>query len=160
VSASAFGEFASAAPRSWIEIYGTNQASGTRSWQSSDFNGVNAPTALDGTSVTIGRQAAFVDYISATQVNVQVPNISSGTQQVIVTAGGNKSSAYNLTILPLDPGLLAPANFKIDGLQYVGAIDGSNYALPANAIAANNAAPVSFQVNGTTGTQKLYLPVQ
>jgi hypothetical protein len=48
VSASAFGEFASAAPGSWIEIYGTNLAGDTRPWQTSDFNGVNAPTMLDG----------------------------------------------------------------------------------------------------------------
>jgi uncharacterized protein (TIGR03437 family) len=132
--------------------------------------------------------------------------------------------------------LLAPANFKINGLQYAAAIDGSNYAAPAGAIAgvtsapakpgdaivlygvgfgpvnpsipegqiaqqqnalpafgisiggapatvlyaglapncvglyqfnvvvpaiaANNAAPVTFQVGGTAGTQTLYLAVQ
>ena len=81
VSAGAFGEFASAAPGSWIEIYGTNLASDSRPWQASDFDGINAPTMLDGTSVTIGGQPAFVDYISPTQVNVQAPNIAAGTRK-------------------------------------------------------------------------------
>jgi uncharacterized protein (TIGR03437 family) len=236
VSASAFGEFASAAPGSWIEIYGTNLASDSRSWQTSDFTGVNAPIVLDGTSVTIGGQLAFLDYISPTQVNVQVPNVAAGTQPLVVTAGGNKSAPYNLTIQAVDPGLLAPASFKIGGLQYAVAIDGSDYVAPAGAIAgvtsapakpgdaivlygvgfgpvnpsipegqivqqqnalpsfgisiggapatvqyaglapnyvglyqfnvvvpaiaANNAAPVTFQVGGTAGTQTLYLAVQ
>jgi len=141
VSASAFGAFASAAPGSWIEIYGTDLAADSRSWQESDFTGVAAPTTLDGTSVTIGGQPAFVDYISPAQVNVQVPNVVAGTQQLVVTAGGNKSAPYNLTIQAVDPGLLAPANFKINGVQYAFALDGSNYVLPAGAIAGVSSAP-------------------
>jgi uncharacterized protein (TIGR03437 family) len=141
VSASAFGEFPSAAPGSWIEIYGTNLASGSRPWQTSDFNGLNAPTMLDGTSVTIGGQPAFVDYISPIQVNVQVPNIAAGTQQLVVTAGGNKSAPYNLAIQAVDPGLLAPANFNIGGVQYTVALDGSSYVLPTGAIAGVSSAP-------------------
>src|SRR4029077_6613726 len=74
VSAGAFGQFASVAPGSWIEIYGSNLASGTRSWSTADFNGISAPTSLDGTKVTIGGQAAFIDYISPSQVNAQVPS--------------------------------------------------------------------------------------
>jgi uncharacterized repeat protein (TIGR03803 family) len=67
VSASSFGEFTSVAHGSWIEIYGSNLASDTRSWASRDFNGINAPTAVDGTSVTIGGQPAFVAFISPGQ---------------------------------------------------------------------------------------------
>jgi hypothetical protein len=44
VSASAFGEFSAISPGSWIEIYGTNLAVGTRTWGSSDFNGVTRPS--------------------------------------------------------------------------------------------------------------------
>jgi uncharacterized protein (TIGR03437 family) len=64
VSAGAFGAFTSIAPGSWIEIYGSNLAIDSRSWAGSDFNGVNAPTSLDGTKVTIEGQSAFIDYIS------------------------------------------------------------------------------------------------
>jgi hypothetical protein len=41
VSASAFGGFTSVSPGSWIEIYGSNLATNTRSWGGSDFKGVN-----------------------------------------------------------------------------------------------------------------------
>ncbi len=82
VSASAFGEFTSAAAGTWIEIYGSNLASDTRSWTGADFNGNDAPTSLDGTSVTIAGQLGFVDYISPTQVNALIPsNVPTGQQQ-------------------------------------------------------------------------------
>jgi len=138
VSASAFGGFTSAAPGSWIEIYGSNLASDTRSWTSGDFHGVNAPTSLNGTSVTVGGQAAFVDYISPNQVNVQVPsNVLSGPQPVIVTTGNAVSSPYTFTINAEEPGLLAPSSFKVGGIQYVTALfsDGVTYVLPPGAIA-------------------------
>jgi hypothetical protein len=48
VSASAFGEFPTFAPGSWIEIYGTNLAGSTQTWTSADFSGVLRPTELGG----------------------------------------------------------------------------------------------------------------
>ena len=50
------GALPAAAPRSWIEIYGSNLATNVRSWSGADFtnNGLTAPTALDGNAVTIG----------------------------------------------------------------------------------------------------------
>ena len=77
VSASAFGQFTSIAPGSWIEIYGSNLATNSRSWTGADFNGSTAPTSLDGTGVTIGGQAAFIDYISPGQINALVPSTVS-----------------------------------------------------------------------------------
>jgi len=50
ISASAYGGFTSIAPATWIEIYGTDLATVvSQTWTGSDFNGVNAPTALGGT---------------------------------------------------------------------------------------------------------------
>jgi uncharacterized protein (TIGR03437 family) len=137
VSASAFGEFSSIAPGSWIEIYGSNLAADTRGWATTDFNGVNAPTSLDGTSVTIAGQSAFVSYISPGQVNVQVPSgITPGSQQVIVTTGVGASSPYLVTVNATEPGLLAPASFIVGGNQYVAALfpDYVTFAIPAGAI--------------------------
>jgi uncharacterized protein (TIGR03437 family) len=55
---------------------------------------VNAPTSLDGTSVTIGGQAAFIDFISSGQVNALVPsNVATGTQQMTVTVDGRALQA-------------------------------------------------------------------
>jgi len=77
---------------------------------SGDFTGGGAPTSLDGVSVTIGGQAAFVDYISATQVNAQLPsNISTGGVLPLTVTKGNVTSAPSgVTVNATEPGLLAP----------------------------------------------------
>ena len=143
VSASAFGEFASISPGSWIEIYGSHLAVGTQSWAAADFNGVNAPTSLGGTSVTIGGQAAFIDFISTGQVNALVPsNIATGAQSMTVTLGSLTSAAYNINVNAVQPGFDAPPSFKIGGFQYVVALfaDGT-YVLPEGAIAGLTSRP-------------------
>jgi uncharacterized protein (TIGR03437 family) len=137
ISADAFGAFTAAAPGSWIEIYGTNLAADSRSWTGADFNGNDAPTLLDGTSVTVGGQPAFVDYISPGQVNAQVPsNTSGGSQRVIVTTVAGESAALTVTVNAEEPGLLAPPSFDINGTQYVVALfpDGTTYVLPPSSI--------------------------
>jgi uncharacterized protein (TIGR03437 family) len=136
-SAGGFGGFPSIAPGTWIEIFGSNLAADTRQWAASDFNGINAPTSLDGTKVSIGGQPAFIDYISSGQVNALVPsNVPTGLQQIIVTTAQGASPAYNVTVNAAEPGLLAPSSFNIGGIQYAVALftDGA-YALPAGAIA-------------------------
>jgi uncharacterized protein (TIGR03437 family) len=138
VSASAFGQFTSIAPGSWIEIFGSNLAGSSRSWAAADFNGVNAPTSLDGTKVTVGGQAAFIDFVSPNQVNAQVPsNAGTGPQPVIVTTAAGTSSASTITVNAQQPGLLAPSSFNIGGKQYAAALfsDGATYVLPAGGVA-------------------------
>jgi len=136
ISASAFGGFPTFAPGSWIEIYGTNLAAGTQTWGGSDFNGVNAPTKLDGTSVTIGDQAAFVDFVSPLQVNVQAPGgLATGPQPLVVTTAAGSSAPFTVTVDSTQPGWLAASNFNVGGTQYVVAqfADGS-YVLPPGAV--------------------------
>ncbi|HXM41748.1 MAG TPA: hypothetical protein VN924_10870 [Bryobacteraceae bacterium] len=142
VGATDFGEFTSLAPGSWIEIYGTNLATATRPWSGSDFNGNNAPTSLNGTQVTINGQPAFVAYISPQQVNVQAPsNIAAGVQLLTVKSPGGASLAYQVVMNPVEPGLLAPSNFNINGTQYVVAFDDNTYVLPTGAISGLNSQP-------------------
>ena len=136
VSASAFGEFPTFAPGSWIEIYGTNLAAFTQNWTTSNFNGVEGPTTLGATTVTIGGQSAFIDYVSQGQVNVQVPGtVSTGAQSLVVTTEDGASAPFMVTVDATMPGLLAPSNFKVGGTQYVVAqfADGS-YVLPPGAV--------------------------
>jgi uncharacterized protein (TIGR03437 family) len=140
VTAGGFGGFSTIAPGTWIEIYGSNLATNTRSWGSADFNGGTAPTTLDGTRVSVGGQPAFVAYISSGQVNAQVPsNVATGPQSVVVTTAGRQSSAYSVSIVASEPGLLAPSSFSLNGQQYVVAqfTDGS-YVLPPGAITGLN----------------------
>ena len=144
VSASDFGGFPSVAPGSWVEIYGSNLAPDTRGWALGDFTGGGAPTSLDGVSVTIGGQAAFVDYISATQVNAQLPsNIPAGVALPLTVTKANVTSApVNVTVHAAQAGLLAPASFKIGANQYVVAqLSDGNYVLPAGAIAGVTSRP-------------------
>jgi uncharacterized protein (TIGR03437 family) len=136
VSASAFGEFKSISPGSWIEIYGSNLGIGTETWSGADFSGVNAPNFLGGTEVTIGGQNAFIDFISPGQVNALVPSsVAAGMQSVTVTVGSLTSTGYNIAVNPVEPGLDAPPSFDVGGVQYVVALfaDGT-FVLPVGAI--------------------------
>ncbi|HEY3839356.1 MAG TPA: IPT/TIG domain-containing protein [Bryobacteraceae bacterium] len=145
VSATAFGGYAAAAPGDFIEIYGTNLATGTRDWNGSDFDNGNAPTSLDGTSVTVAGQKAFVSYISPAQVNVLIPsNVPTGQQPVTVTNALGTTSNFTLTINAVEPGLLAPSVFHVNDTQYAVAFnpDGT-YALPAGSISGVSSHPAA-----------------
>src|SRR5579872_1166509 len=139
ISASAFGGSSAIAPGTWIEIYGTELAPDTRGWGTSDFKGSNAPTSLDGVQVSINGEKAFISYIASNpgQINAQIPSdIPFGGQlQITVVNNGVNSNAYAVTVNGVEPGLLAPASFKVGGNQYVVALlpDG-NYDLPSGAI--------------------------
>jgi uncharacterized protein (TIGR03437 family) len=140
VSASSYGGFAAVSPGSFVEIYGSNLAPDTRGWTKADFTGNEAPTSLDGVEVSIAGQKAFVNYIVANpgQVNVELPsNIPTGAQQITVTNKNGTSAPFNVTVNATEPGLLAPASFKIGGKQYVVAFHSDNvtYVLPEGAIA-------------------------
>jgi len=147
ISASAFGAFNAVAPGTWVEIYGSNLSPATRQWSGNDFTGNAAPTALDGVQVTIGGEPAFVDYISADgQINAQLPSdLPTGSPlQLRVTSNGVASNPVNVTVNAVQPGLLAPVSFQVDGNQYVAAVlpDGS-FALPVGAIAGVNSRPAN-----------------
>jgi uncharacterized protein (TIGR03437 family) len=134
VTAGSFGGFQSAAPGSFIEIYGSNLAGNTRAWDTSDFAEGNAPTALDGVSVTVNGEPAYVAYISPTQVNVQVPaNVpTGGSVPVVVTSKGLASASVMLAIKPFAGGLLAPPTFKVGDKQYAVAVHSSDGSFVSN----------------------------
>ncbi|HTS66353.1 MAG TPA: hypothetical protein VMH28_30225 [Candidatus Acidoferrales bacterium] len=144
ISASAFGASTAIAPGSWIEIYGTNLASHSRSWTGADIvNGV-APIALDGVSVSIGGVPAFLDYISGGQINALVASTApTGNIAVTVTNSNGASNSFQVTVNPTQPGLLAPSSFTIGGKQYVAAFfnDGQTFVLPQGAIAGVTSRP-------------------
>jgi uncharacterized protein (TIGR03437 family) len=79
-------------PGSWVDIYGTNLAGGTATWNG-DF-----PTSLGGTSVMVNNKPAYLSYVSPTQVNIQAPDdTATGIVNVTVTSGGaTATSTVNL----------------------------------------------------------------
>ncbi|HXB71417.1 MAG TPA: choice-of-anchor V domain-containing protein [Candidatus Acidoferrales bacterium] len=137
VSAGAFGGFTSVAPGSWMEIFGSNLSATTRGWAGSDFTGTKAPVSLDNVKVTIGGQAAFIDFISPEQVNAQVPTgTPTGSQQMTVTNSNGTSSAYNITVNAVEPGLLGPSNFRVNGKQYaVAQFSDGSFVMPPGSLA-------------------------
>jgi uncharacterized protein (TIGR03437 family) len=77
---------------SWATIQGTQLASTTDNWNSSISNG-QLPDSLDGVTVLFDGMPAAVNYISPTQINVLVPNVTSSTTRVTVTNAGSKGSS-------------------------------------------------------------------
>ncbi|MEO5925641.1 MAG: IPT/TIG domain-containing protein [Bryobacteraceae bacterium] len=138
ISAGAFGAFPSFAPGSWIEIYGTNFSVGTQQWGGSDFEGlVFAPTKIGGATVSIGGKAAYVNYVSPTQINVQVPSgVATGASTLTVTTPKGTSAPFAVNVESVKPGLLAPLSFKLGGTQNLVALfpDNATYVLPPGAI--------------------------
>jgi uncharacterized protein (TIGR03437 family) len=137
MSASNYGGFSALAPGTWMEIYGTKLATVLKQeWGSggtSDFIGNQAPTNVGGTTVTIGGLPAYIYYVDPGQINAQVPSgVGTGPQPVVVTTLGGTSVAHTITVNPLEPGLLAPAVFRLPAGQYVVALfpDGYTYVLP------------------------------
>jgi uncharacterized protein (TIGR03437 family) len=95
--ANAEGENPAIAPNTWVEIKGVDlaPAGDSRMWQGSDFVGGKMPTALDGVSATVNGKAAYVYYISPTQVNILTPpDAMSGAVQVVVTANATVSAGF------------------------------------------------------------------
>ncbi len=115
-----------------MDIYGTNLAAVTGEWTAADFTGgQTAPTVLNDVSVTVGGKAAFIRYTSPGQVNVQVPETTEGPQQVVVNNTAGSSAAYTATVKTIQPGLLAPGLFLVNGKQYVVAqFANGGYVLP------------------------------
>jgi uncharacterized protein (TIGR03437 family) len=130
-SARGFGGYSFFTSGSYLEIVGSNLAPDTRQWLSSDFNGNNAPTSLDGASVSINGKPGFVSYISPTQINVQAPaDTATGPVGITVTNCSGTSAPATLTRTSPAPGLLAPpadlnSAFTVAGKQYMVATFGA-----------------------------------
>jgi len=124
ISASGYGGFLSIAPSTWIEIYGVNLATVlSQPWAGTDFNGINAPESVGGTTVTVAGLPAYINYVSPGQVNAQVPSgVPLGQQPVVVTTAGGTSVAYSMNTNAAEPGLLATAPFIFQGNQNVVAV--------------------------------------
>jgi uncharacterized protein (TIGR03437 family) len=132
-SASAYGGYSYFASGSWLEIKGTNlvnpsdprlkAATNPGQWTAADFNGVNAPTALDNVSVTIDGKPAYVWYLSTGQLNVQAPEDSTtGNVAITVNNCTTASAPFMFKRQALAPGFLAPSNYSANGTQYMVAL--------------------------------------
>ncbi len=112
----------------YVEIYGSNFARFARLWGGADFNGPNAPTSLDGVSVTVNNKPAFIYYVSPGQININVPEDTvTGSVAIQVRTPEGVSNAVSVTRSRLSPTMLTTPGFKIGTKQYVVALT-SNFA--------------------------------
>lgn len=114
----AFGLTPVIAPNTWVAVKGAAlaPANDTRTWAKSDFgsNG-QMPTALDGVSVTLNGENAYVEYISSTQINILTPpDLATGTVTAQVTANGQTSGSFAVQVQALSPSF-----FVFDGTHVV-----------------------------------------
>jgi uncharacterized protein (TIGR03437 family) len=142
-SASGYGGYSYFASGSWLEIKGTNladaadprltAATNPGQWTASDFNGSNAPTTLDGISVSINGKPAYVWYLSTGQLNVQAPeDTTTGNVAITVTNCNATSAPFTFARKDLAPGFLAPTNYASGGTQYMVATFNSDGAYVLN----------------------------
>jgi uncharacterized protein (TIGR03437 family) len=96
VSNSAGGQ-AGVFPDTYVSIYGSNFASsGTATpWDRFVSNG-KLPTSVEGVTVDIGGQAAYVSFVSPTQINVLVPDIGLGSMPLTVTTPSGASAPFTV----------------------------------------------------------------
>jgi uncharacterized protein (TIGR03437 family) len=95
----------------WISIFGTNLSQSTYLWQASDIVNGALPTTLQGVSVTVNGLPAYVDYVSATQINALAPDDDTlGPVPVQVTTAGATSN-----VVTVQKSLFAPAFPTFDG---------------------------------------------
>ncbi len=130
--ANAAGGSATLAPNTWVEIDGSNlaPAGDSRSWKGSDFVNGQLPVILDGVSVTVNEKAAYVSYISPTQINILTSSDTiSGPVTVRVTVNGAVSAVFTAQA---QAQTISPSFFTFSGVPYIAAThaDGS-YLGPA-----------------------------
>ncbi len=118
-----FGGKAGFSSNTYVEIYGQNFSPVQRLWGGADFSGVNAPTSLDGVSVTVNGKPAFVYFISPNQININTPeDTATGSVLVQVKTPLGLSNPVVVNRARLSPTLQTVPQFLIDGKQYVVAL--------------------------------------
>ena len=116
------------AANSWITITGTNLSAVTDTWNNAITNG-NLPTHLDGVSVMVGGQPAYIAYVSPTQINAVAPNVPAGTAAVTVTTSVGTSAAVNANAQAAQPAFFQWGNYAVASkLDYSLAVKSGTFA--------------------------------
>ncbi|NDJ10073.1 MAG: hypothetical protein EBY17_02635 [Acidobacteriia bacterium] len=101
-----FGNSPVIAPNTWVSIVGDRLAARQRNWASTDFVNGRMPTSLDGVSVTMNGQSAYVYYISQGQINILTPpGLLPGSVEIQVNNNGLVSGTYTVQAQPVSPSL-------------------------------------------------------
>ncbi len=147
------GGGANIAQNAWISIYGTDLApasvSGGMTWSSApSFASGQMPTSLDGVSVTVNGNPAYIFFICPTQINVLTPlDSTTGQVSVVVNNGTADSAPYTVNLEAVSPGFLrfgdgvhvaalhadysylGPASMSVPGYTFTPAAPGETISL-------------------------------
>lgn len=115
--ANAFGG-TTIAPNTWVAVKGSalSAPNDSRIWLASDFVNGEMPQSLDGVSVTLNGEKAYVYYISPTQLNILTPP-DLATGPVLVQASLNNSGSG---VAVVESQALSPSLLTFDGTHIVG----------------------------------------
>ena len=128
------------AENTYVMIKGVHLAPTKRSWQTSDFKSGKLPTSLDGVSVKINGQPAYISYVSPVQINVLTPFTlpSSAPVSVEVSDADLTSTAVNVTPAPV-----APSFFLFNSDKYVAATHANGSLIGPTTLFPNASTPAT-----------------
>ena len=128
----------SLAPNTWVTITGGNLAGTQRLWNSGDFVNNALPTDVDNVGVTVNGSKAYVEYVSATQLNVLLPvGLPTGQAQLQTFNSGLASASVTVQINDV-----APAFFmQNDGVHVAATHADGTLIGPTSIAGATPAAP-------------------
>jgi uncharacterized protein (TIGR03437 family) len=107
----------------WGTIQGVNLSSTTDTWTNYIVNGA-LPTKIDGVSLSIGGQPAYLEYVSPYQLNFIAPDVPPGPVQVTVTNSTGTSFPFIANFAQY-----SPAFFTWPGNQVVATRTDYSYAV-------------------------------
>ena len=152
--ANAEGENPAIAPNTWIEIKGINlapqqDALNVRIWGTADFINNQMPTQLDGVSVTVNGNSAYVYYVNPSQVNVLTPpDAIDGPVNVVVTNNGVSSQTYRAQAQAVSPSFFVFDGTHIAATHLNGTYIGPATLYPGLTTPANPGETIVIYANG------------
>ena len=125
------------APNTFLTVRGTNLAATKRQLTGSDIVAGKLPTSVDGVTVTINGQPAYVTYISPVQINfvtpVELP--TSGSVTVSVSNNTLTSATVNVNVQPIAPALFINGSYA-SAVHLNGTVVGPTTLVPNNSTPA------------------------
>ena len=134
-----------------MEIKGSNlaPAGDTRIWQSSDFLNNQLPVQLDSVSVRVNGKAAYVYYISPTQVNIlTLPDTLPASANVLLTVNGVASPAFTAQTQPLSTSFFTFSEGYVIATHLNGSLIGPTTLYPGASTPAMPNEEVVIYANG------------
>ena len=125
-------EVGAAAPGSIVSIFGSGLGSST-----AKANAYPLPLNLAGTTVAVNGRPAPLYFVSAAQINAQIPfETAAGNATLMVNSGGAAAGAASLTIQNSAPGLFTLTGGHAAVLNQDGSVNGATQPASAGDIVA------------------------